>query len=189
MVLGTSSLSTPHPPPLAASLTPHSWLWEAQSSGTKRDLVIVPPPQCRRVTSWVEELRISAWWEQHRMSPFGSAAMEDAEAPASSEKTYLLHVAYFLKIKFSQYNVWQWVEVHRSERKNTATLQQLFGGFLRKGSAGMCLFLITWRTIFILQSGIIFRKHSCWDSPGEYLKLWIIKYLLTQVQQITAFYS
>lgn len=32
----------------------------------------------------------------HRTSPFGSAAMEDPEAPASSERRYLQNVTYFL---------------------------------------------------------------------------------------------
>lgn len=32
----------------------------------------------------------------HRTSPFGSAAMEDPEAPASSERRYLQYVTYFL---------------------------------------------------------------------------------------------
>jgi len=68
---------------------------------------------------------------------------------------------HFFLIKFSQYDVWQWVEARRRERKNAATLRQLFEGFLRKSSAGLCFFLLTCRAIFILESDIIFRKYSC----------------------------
>lgn len=68
-------------------------------------------------------------------------------------------------------------------------LWQFVGCSLRKRRAGLLFFLRTQKQTFIVESHIIFKKYSCWDSTGEYLKLWIIKYLLKTVQQSRAFYS
>lgn len=70
---------------------------EARVSGTKRDLVIVPPPQ-RCSYLLVEELRIIP--RENKMTLLGSAVVEGAEAPAHSDGTYLLHDLFL-----SQYNV------------------------------------------------------------------------------------
>lgn len=96
MVLGRSSSSTSYAPALEPSLTPFQLTLEARVSGTKRDLVIVPPPQCCSYLL-VEELRIIPC--ENRMSLLGSAVAEGDEAPAHSDGSLLCDL--FL----SQYNV------------------------------------------------------------------------------------
>lgn len=81
-------------------------------------------------------------------------------------------ICHLFLMKFSPHSVWHW-----------GTAQQGFNscqGVSWEGRAGLCVFLITQRTISILDSGIAFRMYI---SAAECLELWIIK-VLTQVHRL-----